>query len=1048
MKAELDSPAGIAVDSTGNVYVSDGGNNRAVVLTVYVPSDFDHNGVPDLVWENDTTGSTTVNYYGTSQNVIGWNWINKTGSPGWHAVAVADFNGDGWPDIVWQNDTTRAVTVHYYQNNVDIGWNYLNKTGVLGWTVVGAADFNGDGHPDLVWSEDATGAAVVHYYVGYTDESFAWLNKTGAVGWHVAAVADVNKDGHPDLIWENDTTAQITVHYFGGANGATDMSWAWMNQTGAAGWHVKSALDFNGDGYPDLVWQNDATRQVTVNFYGGSNGATLLGWNWLQKSNEAGWQTVRPLLSLITSAIFSPTTVTIAPLTTTNMTLDITPAPAAAVTVSLSSNNTAAATVPATVTIPANATSVTVPVTGVNLGSATIQASGSNGTVSFGATTAAVTVQAAAVGAVVMSSPTVGQNLENNFLVELPTAAPTGGVNVTITSGDATRALVAGRSTDTGTNSVTVTVAAGTQTVGAYVQGLASSGTVTMTANAPGYISATSIVTLGPSGFVMLGPGSGSSFTTIQGASSNLTVYPNLLDSSFNPLTPQQIRPGYSVTLNVTDSNPAAGTISGSPLVFSNATPSLTVAYLGVSGGSSVLTAVVPAGFNAPSGSGNVVTAKVNTEGIVAPNVEVGRNLETVIDVPLNATAGPNGLLVTITSNNPSLAQFSTTATGAPASSIVLTVPSGQQVSPQFYVYGLASGGTASYTASAPGLISGSGVITLAPSGFIIATAGNGSSFTTAANASPTNVTVTSVMIDPNSGILTQMSVASTLALSVNVTSDNTSVGTISSSPVSIFGGSSTTTTQFQPGNTSGTANININTPSGYITPSVQQSVVATVVSPRIGIQNASIGQNLELQSTATITSAQQSAVAVTLTSSNPSLLQFSATATGAGSGTLVVTIPAGSQSATYYTQAFGSSGTVQYTAAASGFVTNSATVTLTPSGAVVVGPFGQFLGVPLSGGATPVTVYMTQLDPNNANDDTGNYQLLAGGLSVTVNLTSTNTSTGTVPASVTIQGGSNSATANFTPLAPGQTNINVSTPAGYTTAGTDNSLPVIVTND
>jgi hypothetical protein len=647
-----------------------------------------------------------------------------------------------------------------------------------------------------------------------------------------------------------------------------------------------------------------------------------------------------------------------------------------------------------------------------------------------------------------MSPATVGQNLQTNFLVELPSAAPTGGVNVTITTGDATKALVAGRSSDTGTSSIVLNIAAGTQTVGAYVQGLAGSGTVTMTANAPGYISGTSTVTLGPSGFVLQGPGSASSFTTIQGASSNLNVYPNLLDSSFNPVTSQQLRPGFTVTVNVTDSNNAAGTISGSPLVFSNATPSLTVAYLGVSAGTSMLTAVVPAGFSAPAGAANVVTANVRTGGLAAGNFTVGRNLEALINVPLNATAGPNGLLVTITSNNPSLVQFSTTATGSPASSIVLTVPSGQTVTPQFYAYGLASGGTATYTASAPGLLSGTGTVTLAPSGVIIGTAGNSTSFITATGGSPTPLTVTSVMIDPNSGILTQMSVASSLALSVIVTSDNTSMGTITSSPVSIFGGSSTAITQFQPGSTPGTAHITINTPSGYSTPSVQQSVTATVKLKSIGIQNASIGQNLEAQGTVNISSAQTSDVAVTLTSSNSSLVQFSTTATGAGSGTLVVTIPAGSLSVPVYIQAFGSSGTVQYTAAATGFATNSATVTLTPSGAVVVGPFGQFFSLALSGGAQPFTVYTTQLDPNNANADTGNYQQLAGGLSVTVNLTSGNTSIGTVPTSVTIQGGSNSATANFTPLAAGQTSITVSTPAGYTTPGTDNSLPVIVTNN
>src|SRR5208283_3510826 len=224
----------------------------------------------------------------------------------------------------------------------------------------------------------------------------------------------------------------------------------------------------------------------------------------------------------------------------------------------------------------------------------------------------------------------------------------------------------------------------------------------------------------------------------------------------------------------------------------------------------------------------------------------------------------------------------------------------------------------------APGLLSGTGTVTLAPSGFIIGAAGNSTSITTATNASPTNLTVTSVMIDPNSGILTQMSVASSLATSVNVTSDNTSVGTITSSPVSIFGGSSTASTQFQPGNTAGTAHISINPPSGYSTPSVQQTVTATVRTQSIGIQNASIGQNLEVQGTLSIISAQQSDLAVTLTSSNPSLVQFSTTATGVGSGTLVVTIPAGSLSANYYIQAFGSSGTVQYTTAASNFATNS----------------------------------------------------------------------------------------------------------------------------
>jgi len=57
---------------------------------------------------------------------------------------------------------------------------------------------------------------------------------------------------------------------------------------------VVGANDFNGDGVPDLVWQNDATAQVTVNYYGGPKGASLIGWNWLAATGYPGWKAVVP----------------------------------------------------------------------------------------------------------------------------------------------------------------------------------------------------------------------------------------------------------------------------------------------------------------------------------------------------------------------------------------------------------------------------------------------------------------------------------------------------------------------------------------------------------------------------------------------------------------------------------------------------------------------------------------------------------------------------------------------------------------------------------
>jgi hypothetical protein len=262
--------------------------------------DFDGDGHPDLIWQSDASRQVTVWYMGAagSNALVRANWIDPAGEPGWKIVAVADFNRDGKPDLVWQNDTTRQVTVWYMGGAGGatlVGANWIDPAGQPGWKVVAAADFNGDGQPDLVWQNDTTRQVTVWYMGGAGGATLVgtnWIDPAGQPGWKIVAAADFNRDGKPDLVWQSDASRQVVVWYMGGAAGATPAGSNWIDQAGEPGWAVVAAADFNGDGQPDLVWQNDTTRQVTVWYMGGAAGATLVGAAWIDQTGEPGWKVV------------------------------------------------------------------------------------------------------------------------------------------------------------------------------------------------------------------------------------------------------------------------------------------------------------------------------------------------------------------------------------------------------------------------------------------------------------------------------------------------------------------------------------------------------------------------------------------------------------------------------------------------------------------------------------------------------------------------------------------------------------------------------------
>jgi hypothetical protein len=76
------------------------------------------------------------------------------GPPWWQLAGIGDFDHDGKPDLVWRrdNDTLEARVWLMDGANVKPGKSDIGlPLPAPGWRLAGVADFDGDGTPDLIW---------------------------------------------------------------------------------------------------------------------------------------------------------------------------------------------------------------------------------------------------------------------------------------------------------------------------------------------------------------------------------------------------------------------------------------------------------------------------------------------------------------------------------------------------------------------------------------------------------------------------------------------------------------------------------------------------------------------------------------------------------------------------------------------------------------------------------------------------------------------------------------------------------------------------------
>jgi len=252
-----------------------------------VPDDFNGDGHPDVIWQDPATGASQVSFLGGAQGATVIGTARLSGPNTWRIVGVADLNGDGHPDVIWQDPATGMSQVWFLGGAQ--GTTFTGSAALSGpnaWRIAGVADLNGDGHPDVIWQDPVTGRSQVWFLGGAQGTTFtgvAALSKPNV--WRIVAVADFDGDGHPDLIWQDPVTGASQVWFLGGAQGVHLLGTARLS--GSNAWRIAGVADLMGDGHPNVIWQDPATGTSQVWYLGGSQGVTFLGSAGLSGSSAS-----------------------------------------------------------------------------------------------------------------------------------------------------------------------------------------------------------------------------------------------------------------------------------------------------------------------------------------------------------------------------------------------------------------------------------------------------------------------------------------------------------------------------------------------------------------------------------------------------------------------------------------------------------------------------------------------------------------------------------------------------------------------------------------